>query len=420
MSAFSTFTDETFRSLRTRNFRLFFTGQVISQIGNWMTLVVQTLLVLKITNSGIALGVLMVSQYGPVLLLGPWAGLIADRSDKRRLLMAVQSMAMLQSFVLAALAFMPHPPLYGLYLAALFGGITLAFDHPARRAFVVEMVEIQDVPNAVSLNSALMTGSRIVGPALAGLALATIGFGWAFIADGVSYIAVIVAFAMMRTSELQRSTPAKRESGQIRAGFRYARSVPDIWTPLIMMAIVGTLTYNFQVVFPLFTTRDLGGSKVAFTLLFSVMSMGALVGALAAARRRHIALRTVALSSIAFGAGMAVMSVTPNIWLAYPVSFLIGLASIAFLTAATGIFQINSTPEMRGRVLALQAMVFLGSTPIGGPILGWICERYGARWGIAVGAVAAIGAGLWGMSRVRARGRAGANGVGNLPDQLGA
>ena len=416
MSALSTFTDETFRSLRTRNFRLFFTGQVISQVGNWMTLVVQTLLVLKITDSGIALGVLMISQYGPVLLLGPWAGLIADRSDKRRLLIVVQSMAMLQSFVLAALAFMPHPPLYGLYLAALFGGITLAFDHPARRAFVVEMVEIEDVPNAVSLNSALMTGSRIVGPALAGLALATIGFGWAFIADGVSYIAVIVAFAMMRTSELQRSTPAKRESGQIRAGFRYARSVPDIWTPLIMMAIVGTLTYNFQVVFPLFTTRDLGGSKVAFTLLFSVMSMGALVGALAAARRRHIALRTVALSSIAFGAGMAVMSVTPNIWLAYPVSFLIGLASIAFLTAATGIFQINSTPEMRGRVLALQAMVFLGSTPIGGPILGWICERYGARWGIAVGAVAAIGAGLWGMSRVRAR----SNAVGNLPDQLGA
>ncbi len=416
MSALSTFTDETFRSLRTRNFRLFFTGQVISQVGNWMTLVVQTLLVLKITDSGIALGVLMISQYGPVLLLGPWAGLIADRSDKRRLLIVVQSMAMLQSFVLAALAFMPHPPLYGLYLAALFGGITLAFDHPARRAFVVEMVEIQDVPNAVSLNSALMTGSRIVGPALAGLALATIGFGWAFIADGVSYIAVIVAFAMMRTSELQRSTPAKRESGQIRAGFRYARSVPDIWTPLIMMAIVGTLTYNFQVVFPLFTTRDLGGSKVAFTLLFSVMSMGALVGALAAARRRHIALRTVALSSIAFGVAMAVMSVTPNIWLAYPVSFLIGLASIAFLTAATAIFQINSTPEMRGRVLALQAMVFLGSTPIGGPILGWICERYGARWGIAVGAVAAIGAGLWGMSRVRAR----SNAVGNLPDQLGA
>lgn len=416
MSALSTFTDETFRSLRTRNFRLFFAGQVISQVGNWMTLVVQTLLVLKITNSGIALGVLMISQYGPVLLLGPWAGLIADRSDKRRLLIVVQSMAMLQSFVLAALAFMPHPPLYGLYLAALFGGITLAFDHPARRAFVVEMVEIEDVPNAVSLNSALMTGSRILGPALAGLALATIGFGWAFVADGVSYIAVIVAFAMMRTSELQRSTPARRESGQIRAGFRYARSVPDIWTPLIMMAIVGTLTYNFQVVFPLFTTRDLGGSKVAFTLLFSVMSMGALVGALAAARRRHIALRTVALSSIAFGAGMAVMSVTPNIWLAYPVSFLIGLASIAFLTAATAIFQINSTPEMRGRVLALQAMVFLGSTPIGGPILGWICERYGARWGIAVGAVAAIGAGLWGMSRVRAR----SNAVGNLPDQLGA
>ena len=403
MSAFARFTDETFRSLRTRNFRLFFTGQAISQTGNWMTLVVQTLLVLKITDSGTALGVLMVAQYGPVLLLGPWAGLIADRSDKRRLLIAVQSMAMLQSFVLAALAFMPHPPLYGLYLAALFGGVTFAFDHPARRAFVVEMVAIEDAPNAVGLNSALMTGSRIVGPALAGLALATVGFGWAFVADGLSYIAVIVAFRMMRTGELQRSTPAKRARGQIRAGFNYARSVPDIWTPLIIMAIVGTLTFNFQVVFPLFTIRDLGGSEVTFTLLLSVMSMGALVGALAAARRKHLALRTVALSSLAFGAGMAVMSVTPNIWLAYPVSFLIGLSSIAFLTAATGIFQTTSTPEMRGRVLALQAMVFLGSTPIGGPILGWICERFGARWGIALGAVAALGAGAWGMTRVRAR-----------------
>ncbi|MFM7059931.1 MAG: MFS transporter [Actinomycetes bacterium] len=401
MSRVRHFRDATFRSFRTRNFRLFFCGQIVSQVGNWMTLVAQTLLVLHLTGSGVALGVLAAAQFGPILILGPWAGLIADRSDKRRLLITVQVLAMVQSFALAALAFLPDPPIVGIYLVALAGGLTVAFDNPARRAFVTEMVPRDDIPNAVSLNSALMTASRILGPALAGLAVTTVGYGWAFVADGVSYLAVLAAFGLMRPDELHRAEPAPRGKGQVREGFRYARANRDLWVPLVMMAFVGTLSYNFQVVFPLFATRDLGGSEATFTVLFSIMSVGALIGALAVARRTRISLRTVGLTSIAFGAPMAIMAVVPNLALALPVAFVVGLGSISFLTASTAIVQTHSSQEMRGRVLALQAMVFLGSTPIGGPILGWISETWGARLGVAVGAAAALGSGLWGLSVAR-------------------
>ncbi len=388
---------ETFRSLHIRNFRLFFGGQLISQIGNWMTMVAMTLLVLRLTDSGVALGLLAAAQFGPVLLIGPWAGLVADRSDKRRLLLVVQSIAMVQSFALAALAFADHPPIALIYVVALVGGITVAFDNPARRAFVVEMVPESNVNNAVSLNSALMTSSRVIGPALAGLLVTTVGFGWAFLADGLSYIAVILCLFLMRTAELRRPPVAARGKGQVREGLRYARSVPDLFVPLVMMAIIGTLSYNFQVVFPLFMTRDLGGTDSTFTLLFSVVSIGALIGALAVARRKSISIRVVGLTAMAYGAALTLMSLVPNVAFALPVGLLVGLGSIAFLTASTSIVQMRSDPTMRGRVLALQAMVFLGSTPIGGPILGWICEHYGARWGVAVGAAAALGAGAWGM-----------------------
>jgi MFS family permease len=226
---------------------------------------------------------------------------------------------------------------------------------------------------------------------------------------------VLVAYGLMRVDALHRAEPTPRGKGQVREGLRYARANRDLWVPLVMMAIVGTLSYNFQVVFPLFTTRDLGGSAATFTILFSVMSVGALIGALAVARRTRISLRTVALTSIAFGVPMAVMAVVPTLGLALPIAFLVGLGSISFLTASTAIVQTHSSQEMRGRVLALQAMVFLGSTPIGGPILGWICQTWGARWGVAVGAAAALGAGAWGMSVARRTG-AGVSPVGSRPD----
>jgi MFS family permease len=392
---------ETFASLEHRNFRLFFTGQLISQVGNWLTLVAQTLLVLKLTDSGVALGVLAAAQFGPILVLGPWAGLIADRSDKRKLLLVVQALAMVQSFVLSALAFSGEPPVGAIYAVAVFGGICMAFDNPARRSFVVEMVPARQINNAVSLNSALMTSSRVVGPALAGLLVATVGYGWAFLADGLSYVAVLVGLWMMRTSELRPAPVTPRAKGQVRAGLRYVRSVPELFVPMAMMAVVGTLSYNFQTVFPLFVTRDLGGSDTTFTVLFSVVSIGSLIGALVTARRSDASVRRVSLAAIGYGLTMALMAVAPNVAVAVALGVLLGLSSISFIVASTAIVQIRAAAEMRGRVLALQAMLFLGSTPVGGPIVGWVADQFGARYSLGLGAVAAFGAGLWGLAVAR-------------------
>jgi MFS family permease len=394
-------TNDTFRSLAVRNFRLFFGGQLISQIGNWLTLVAQTLLVLKLTDSGYALGGLAVAQFGPVLLFGAFAGLVADRSDKRRLLIIVQSLAMLQSFSLAALAFMDHPPLWAIYALATCSGIATAFDNPVRRSFVVEMVPEEHVNNAVSLNSALMTGSRVFGPALAGLLVTTVGFGWCFLLDAVSYIAVIVALARMNPAELRAAPVTPKGKGQIREGMRYARSVPELWVPLLMMLLIGTLAFNFQTVLPLFATRDLHGSVVTFTWLMSVVSCGSLVGALASARRKRIDVRIVSRNAALFGVALAVLAVMPNQPAAFAAGLLVGLGSILFMTAATAITQLAAEPSMRGRVLALQAIVFLGSTPIGGPIVGAISERFGARYGIAIGAVATLAAAGFGFFTIR-------------------
>lgn len=386
----------TFASMKIRNFRLFFTGQLISQVGNWLTLIAQTLLVLKLTNSGLALGLLAACQFGPVLLIGAWAGLVADRSDKRKLLLAVQTFAMAQSFALAALAFMDRPPLVALYAVAMCGGFATAFDNPARRAFVVEMVPESHVQNAVSLNSALMTGSRVVGPALAGLLIHTVGYGWCFVVDGLSYIAVLIGLSMMRTSELRERPISQRGKGQVRAGLRYVRTVPDLFIPLMMMAIIGTFTFNFNVVMPLLIKRTLHGDDRTFTLVYSVISIGSLIGALASARRVTVTVRHVVVSAMAFGGAMILLAVTPSLAFTFPIGVLVGASSIAFMTSSTALVQVRADPSMRGRVLALQAIVFLGSTPIGGPILGAICQVFSPRIGVLVGGVAACVAAIYG------------------------
>jgi MFS family permease len=388
---------ETFRSMHVRNFRLFFVGQLISQVGNWLTMIAQTLLVLHLTNNGFAVGLLTACQFAPVLVLGPWAGLVADRSNKRRLLMTVQTIAMAQSFALAALAFMGSPPLAALYAVALIGGFTVAFDNPARRAYVVEMVPEEDVQNAVSLNSALMTSARIFGPALAGLLINTVGYGWCFTVDALSYLAVLAGFWMMNPKEL-RSAPATRKGkGQVREGLRYVRTEPSLWIPLAMMAVIGTLAFNFQVVMPLLVVDTFGGNEGTFTVLYSVLSVGSLVGALATARKRSIDIKGVAIAAAGFGAAMLLFATAPSLGVAFPFALLVGMSSIAFMTASTSIVQTRAAPEMRGRVLALQAMVFLGSTPIGGPLLGTICDVYGARAGLVLGGVATLAAAAWGL-----------------------
>jgi MFS family permease len=386
----------TFRSLRYRNFRLFFTGQLISQVGTWLTMIALTLLVLHRTHSGVAIGALVACQFGPVLLLGAYGGLVADRSDKRRLLITTQTMEMLQSFALGALAFMHHAPLLAFYLTALAGGCMLAFDNPARRSFVTEMVPEEEVQNAATLNSAIMTSARVFGPALGGLLVVTTGYAWAFTLDAISYLAVIGALWRMDTRELRPPPITARAKGQVREGLRYVREIPDLWVPMIMMTIVGTLTFNFSVVLPLFAERTLHGSDSTFTLLFSVLSIGSLTGALLTSYRHSIAVRDVAMSSIAFGVAMLALAATPTIASAFPVALLVGCASVGFMASSTAVVQVRAQPAMRGRVLALQAIVFIGSTPIGGPLIGAVCDHFGARAGLLVGAVAAVAAGGWG------------------------
>ena len=390
-------TEETFRSLHVRNFRLFFLGQSVSQIGNWLTLVAQTLLVLRLTGSGVAVGLLTACQFAPVLVLGAWAGLVADRSDKRRMLIIVLTGSMVQSFTLAGLAFTDDPPLLAFYAVALAGGFFTAFDNPTRRSLVAEMVPATHVQNAVSLNSALMMGSRIIGPALAGLLIHTVGYGWCFLLDGLSYLAVIGGLWRMDTSQLRPGPVAARARGQIRAGLRYVRSVPDLWVSLVMMAVIGSLAFNYQVVFPLFATRSLGGGDGAFTLLYSVVSIGSLIGALGTARATSVSLRKVTGAAAALGGSMLALAAMPNLASALPVAVLLGVTSIAFMTSSTAIVQLRADPGMRGRVLALQTIVFLGSTPIGGPVLGVICEAFGARFGLVVGGAACFVAAAWGL-----------------------
>jgi MFS family permease len=399
----------TFRALRVRNFRLFFAGQLISQVGTWLTTIALTLLVLELTHSGVAIGLLAAAQFGPILLFGAWGGLVADRSDKHKLLIVTQTLEMLQSFALAVLAFMHDPPVVAFYLTAAAGGFMLAFDNPTRRSFVSEMVPEDTVQNAVTLNTALMTTSRVIGPALAGLLVVTTGFAWCFLIDGLSYLAVIGSLLMMRRSELHQPPVVARARGQLRAAFRYIGEVPDLWIPLTMMTVVGTLTFNFTVVIPLFVKHTFHGTDEAFTLLYSVLSVGSVMGALAASHQRVIDARHVAGAAIAFGATMAVFAVAPTLGSAFPFALLVGFASVAFITSATATVQVRADPAMRGRVLALQSMLLIGTTPIGGPLLGWICDLFGARVAIMLGAVAALAAGTWGwvaVRRLREHGRA--------------
>jgi MFS family permease len=258
------------------------------------------------------------------------------------------------------------------------------------------------VNNAVSLNSALMTSSRIVGPALAGLLIHTVGYGWCFLLDAISYLAVLIGLKMMRPSEMTRPPVRPHAKGDVRAGLRYVRTVPELFIPLVMMAIIGTLAFNFQVVMPLFVTRSLGGTEGTFTILYSVVSVGSLTGALLIARRATITLTHVVWSAVAFGLAMLLLAATPNLALAFPAGMLMGAGSIAFMTTSTAIVQTRADPVMRGRVLALQAMVFLGSTPIGGPIVGAVCQFFGARSGLVVGGAAALAAAVYGRGATRA------------------
>ena len=395
----------TFLSLRTRNFRLFFIGQLVSNTGNWLTNLALTLLVLHLTNSGFAVGLLTACQYGPILVLSAWGGAIADRSNKRNLLFVTQGLEMAESFVLAALAFSHHPPLAALFVTAAVGGTLLAFDNPLRRSFVTEMVPHEDVPNAVILYSAIVNTSRIFGPALAGVLVVTLGYGWCFSIDGVSYLFVLGALWMMRPAELRRVPVPEKAKGEVRAGLRYIATMPNLWIPFVMLAVVGIFGYNFNVVFPLLVERGLGGTDGTFTLIYTVFSAGALVSALVAAHYDLVHVRHIIVGSAAFGAALMVLSVVPNVGFAFPVVFLVGVTSILYMTATTAIVQVEADPAMHGRILGLQTVLMIGTAPIGGPILGAIADAYGARAPVVIGGVASIAAAGWGLVAIRRVGR---------------
>lgn len=396
-----TFVGRTLSSLRSRNFRLFFVGQTISNTGNWLTLVALTLLVLGRTDRGIAIGLLSACQFGPILVLSPWAGVVVDQMSKRTLLLITQLLELAQTVSLAVLAFLPHAPLLAFYLSAAFGGCCLAFDNPVRRSFVNEMVPPEDVANAVTVYSAMVNISRVGGPALAGLLITTVGYGWAFTVDAVSYASVLVALAMMRPAELHRAPVAPRGRGQLRAGLRYIATVPQLWVTFGMLAVIGMLSYNFNVTLPLFVKQSLHGSDATFTLVYCLFSVGAVLGAFLVARRRTIGIRIVAQGAAALGASLVALAAVPNLALAIAVVVLAGVASVAYMTATTALAQVGTERRMIGRVLSIQTVLLIGTAPLGGPLLGAVADVGGARAPVLLGGMAALAAAAFGFAAAR-------------------
>ena len=386
----------TFRSLAVRNYRLFFAGQLVSLTGTWMQTVAQAWLVLRLTGSGVAVGTVTGLQFLPMLLAGPWGGVVADRVDKRKALVATQVSMGVVSLVLAVVTATGVVELWMVYAAAFVFGAANVVDTPTRQAFVTEMVGPSGLPNAIGLNSALFNGSRVIGPAVAGFLITGAGLWICFLANAVSYVAVIAALLAMRTDELFLSERAPREPGQVRAGLRYVWASKERRWTLLMVAAVGTFGFNFAVVLPLLARYTFDGDAGVFGLLSSAMGVGALAGALGAAALGRPSPRLLVGACAATAGLMLAAAAAPTLAVEVVVLALLGGAVITFMTTANALLQLGSEPAMRGRVMALYALVFLGTTPLGGPVVGWVAERFGPRAGLAVGGVAAVGAAVAG------------------------
>jgi MFS family permease len=393
---------KTFQSLSTYNFRLFFIGQLISNTGNQLTNVALILFVLKLGHSGLAVGALAACQFGPLVVLSAWAGAVADRSDKRKMLLVTQGLEMAQSVGLAVLAFQPHPSLAPLYAIGMLGGVLLAFDNPLRRSFVPEMVSKEDLPNAVVLYSTIVALSQVSGPALAGALIATVGFGCCFALDAVTYLAVITCLVMMRERELYRQPPRARTGREVREGLRYVLSVPRLWVSFAMFAFIGIFTFNLRVALPLLVTGPLHSGEVAFTVLYTTMSCGAVIGTLVVAQRRFVELRHAVMAAFAVGCAMLLLSCMPSVPVAAPAAFFVGAACVIYMTASTTIAQVGIRPDMHGRVLALQTALIGGTALVGGPVVGHLADLAGGRAPIAIGGLVCLAAaGLGELGRRR-------------------
>ena len=379
---------DTFRSFDSRNFRLFFGGQIVSQAGTWMQSVAIVWVVLDLTGSGVALGLVTAAEFLPILLLGAWAGVVADRVDHHRMMLATQTAFLALATTLSILVLTGHATVPTLFALSLVFGTINAFDNPVRRSLVTELVPQSDVPNAVGLNSALMTGSRVVGPALAGVLIAGPGAGVAFALNAVTYLAVLGALVRMDRSRFRLAPRVARARGQLREGFRYVRRTAELRLPLVLLAVVGMFTFNYQVTLPLLAERTFGGTATTFTLLFATMSLGSVGGALLVARKTDLGLTFLVRAGVGLAVSTTALALAPTLPLALVAALAVGFTNVEIISGANAVVQLRAAPAMRGRVLALLSVVFLGSTPIGSPIVGWIGEAVGPRAALAVGAVA--------------------------------
>jgi MFS family permease len=391
----------TFAALAIPNYRRYIAGQSISLVGTWMQMTAQSWLVYTLTRSATALGLVVALQTLPVLLLAPYGGVIADRVDKRRLMVVLQSAMGVQALVLGVLTVTGEIRFWQIGVLAALLGLNNAFENPARQSFMLEMVGSEDLRNAVSLNSVLVNVARSVGPAIAGLLIATVGEGACFLANAASFAAVVASLVSLDRTALRPSPPAPRAPGQLREGLHYIAATPELLAPLLMMALVGTVAYEFQVSLPVMAKQGLHSGAAGFGFMTAAMGVGAVAGGLVVAARGRIGLRTLVGSAAAFGMTLLFAALAPSLGVELVALALVGWASITFMSTGNSTLQLSADPSMRGRVMSLWFVAFQGTTPIGGPLIGWVIVLAGARAGLGAGAAACVLAAMLGALSLR-------------------
>ena len=393
----------TFSSLGIRNYRYYFAGQSLSLVGTWMQSITQSWFVFTRTHSGVQVGLIVALQTLPILILGPMGGTVADRFGKYRILFWTQGLAGAQALLLAGLELSGHLSLWTLYLIAVSLGLINTIDNPTRQTFIVEMVGRDQLPNAVTLNSVMANAARAIGPAIAGVLIATIGSGWCFLVNGISFGFVLIAMKMMDKSQLRPAPRSPRLRGQLAEGFRYVGRTPVVRDALIMMALVGCLTYEFQTSLPLMAGNTFHGDSRTYGYLTAFMGAGAVIGGLIAAGSRRRGPRRLVVTASLFGVVVLMASLSPSLIVEELTLLLVGACSVTFLALGNATLQLESAPEMRGRVMSLWSVAFLGSTPIGGPLIGFVGGAAGARYALGLGGVAALVASVYGWWALRRR-----------------
>ncbi|MBW8900461.1 MAG: MFS transporter [Massilia sp.] len=402
-----------FRSLNSFNYRLWAGGALVSNVGTWMQRTAQDWLVLtELTHhNASAVGTVMALQFGPQLLLLPWTGWAADHWDQRKLMMVTQATMGVLALALGLLTILGIVRLWQVYVFAFLFGCASAFDAPVRQTFVAQLVGDADLPNAVALNSTSFNGARMIGPAAAGLLIAGIGTGWAFIVNGLSYVAVLCSLAWLRKDELHahpRAQAGDRGRAML-AGLRYVWQRPDLMAIMGMLFLIATFGLNFPIFIGTMAVSVFHADARGYSLLSSTMAVGSVTGALLAAGRERTRFSALVVGAGVFGVGCTLAAVAPGyLWFAAALA-LTGVAALTFTNASNSLMQLATEPAMRGRVMALRVGVALGTTPIGAPIVGWVADHAGPRWALGVAAAsgfAALAVGLRYLARARRRGPA--------------